>query len=62
MGYHRRPRTTRERRDSLYSDGYCRSKRNFSNLPNTWDDITRTIQRTWKKYREHQYKVKNESS
>jgi hypothetical protein len=58
MSFHRRPRTTRERRDSLYAEGYCRAKRNFHNLPEAWDDITRTKQRSWKEHRKHQYKVR----
>lgn len=59
------PKTTQERRANgrrlfLYIDDYkikIRAKRNFSNLPNCYDDIHRcdVADRTWKRHRDSQY-------
>lgn len=58
MSYYRHIRTTQERRAS--QDGWGRPCRNLHNLPNFWDDIVRdSPQRSWKKHRRTQYKVKN---
>lgn len=67
MAYHRRPRTTQERRENgkrnvLYFDDYevkIRASRNMSNLVEAWDDIGRSdmSHRTWKRYRKTQYKI-----
>lgn len=66
MGWMRKPRTTQERRANgkrcyLLIDDYkvnIRASRNMSNLVEAWDDIWNTGQRSWKKYRKHQWKVK----
>jgi hypothetical protein len=55
MSILRHPKTTQERRASF--DGYCRAKRNFSNLPDAWDDFWRYGYRCWKRYRKTQYKT-----
>jgi len=46
----RKPKTTQERRMYLahFGQGKMRAKRNFSNLPETWDDICRHHDRSWK--------------
>jgi hypothetical protein len=47
--YHKRPRTTQEKR---YSNKYTRAKRNKTNLVSIWDDILRgdvRNRRSWKK-------------
>lgn len=57
-------RTTQERRANgrrclLKIDEYVvklRPSRNYSNLPNSWDDINRCCMRSWKKHRKTQYK------
>ncbi len=56
--YYRHPRTTQERR-LLVEEGTppIRSRRNFVNLPNFWDDKPRHIERCWKSHRKHQWKV-----
>jgi hypothetical protein len=33
-----------------------RAKRSSNNLPDSWWDIHRKLERTWKKFRRHQYK------
>lgn len=50
----RHPKTTSERRDN--QDGWGRPCRNKQNLPNAWDDMPIHHQRTWKKFRKHQWK------
>jgi hypothetical protein len=47
----RHPKTTKERREN--QDGWNRFKRNH--LPQAYDDISRTIQRSWKSHRKNQY-------
>jgi len=49
--YYRRVKTTQERRWSLVDTKYIRSKRNFRNLPNPWNDynIADNKQRGWKR-------------
>lgn len=66
MSIMRHPRTTQERRangkrDILYFDDFrvhIRARRNFSNLPNSRDDIIRGDYscKSWKKHRKTQYK------
>ncbi len=34
-----------------------RGKRKPNLLPNTWDEINRTLERSWKKHRKTQYKM-----
>jgi len=60
----RRPRTTNERRASpkrsvICDEGFVvkiRANRNFTNIPNAWDDITTSSERSWKSHRKTQYK------
>ena len=62
----RYPRTTQERRvngksNILEIDEYhikIRAKRNFRNLPNSYDDLWIYYEKSWKKKRRTQYKVK----
>jgi hypothetical protein len=61
--YHRRPSTIQERALSVsvnYEDGEprWRAKRNYHNLPNTYDDLQHydVNNRNWKRYRLEQYK------
>lgn len=52
-------RTTQERRMSLAEkedDIRWRCKRNFHNLPNSWDDIIRRTEKNWKSFRKTQWK------
>lgn len=69
MSYFRRIHTTQERKrwisDEELSKEYpelkLRYARSFSNLPNSWDDIHRSHERrSWKIYRENQYKIKSD--
>ncbi len=60
---YRRPRTTQERRwanawDDEEFATKVRARRNYRNLPNSWDDIPHTdwSYRNWKHYRKHQWK------
>lgn len=48
--YYRRIRTTQERRIAIDKDvlPYIRGKRTFRNLPNTWDEIPRNVDHSWK--------------
>lgn len=60
MGWYRYPKTSQEIRNySRWSDVpvKIRSKRNPANLPDSWTDIPRTIERSWKAHRRTQYKV-----
>ena len=57
MRYYRHPRTTAEKRANQDTE-YARSKRNISNLVNAYDDIPVCHQKSWKKTRKKQYKVK----
>lgn len=61
--YFRRPHTTQERRLSVAwiseeGEPAPRGSRSFCNLPNSWDDYTRSdyYNRNWKKFRKTQYK------
>ena len=57
--WYRRMKTTQERRWSLAEkvDGVpWRKRRNFSNLPNSWDDKQKNVLKTWKKHRKTQWK------
>lgn len=47
---HRRIKTTQERRNAVDKDvqPYIRGKRTFRNLPNSWDDIPRNSNHSWK--------------
>jgi len=60
---HRHPKTTQERRKaaegkdwSEYGRVKIRARRNFANLPNTYDDINIRHQKTWKKKRSTQHR------
>lgn len=57
MGWLRNPRTTQERRAN--QDGYCRGRRSPHRLPSSWDDILVQTERSWKRTRKTQYKVKS---
>lgn len=63
--WHKKPRTTQERRMSFAHKGYVRGRRTGCNLPNTWDDMQRSDCRTrksWKKRRKIRKQwMKNES-
>ena len=50
----RRPRTRRDLRLSFV--GAPRAKRNAANLVTSWDDIERSRERSWKRYRDTQYR------
>lgn len=53
---YRHPRTTQERRNNCrYNDKWGRTKRNWRNLPNDYDDDYGEVQKTWKVRRLHQY-------
>lgn len=39
LSYYRRMKTTQERRWSLAHKTYVRGRRNYRNLPNSWDDF-----------------------
>ena len=56
--YYRKIKTFQERKESIYSKEYIRAKRNYTNLPNSWDDITRKDfkDRSWKRHRKTQWK------
>ena len=55
--YFRNPKTTQERRDAAALDSVAvRPSRNPANLPNAWDDIPKSVHRTWKRYRKTQYR------
>jgi len=57
--WHKKPRTTQERRLSFAYKKYVRGKRKAHYLPNTWDDYLRSDCRTrnsWKKRRKNQWK------
>ncbi len=59
-GYYRSPKTTQERCASLDVEHkqYVRAKRNFHNLPNTYDDIhSRPERKTWKRKRKTQFQL-----
>ncbi len=52
--YYKTPKTTNERRQWFASEGYGRARRNFINLPESWDDYPRAdryYDSSWKKNR-----------
>jgi hypothetical protein len=55
---HKVMKTTQERRMSCDYDHkeYTRGRRNKANLSNSWDDIQKTLQRSWKQFRKTQYR------
>ncbi len=58
IGWHRRIRTTQERRACFDENGrptLGRTKRNLRNLPSGWDDINVNRLKSWKKHRKVQY-------
>jgi len=62
-GWLRYPKTTQEKRwsDAWADEGIrVRPRRNKANLPDAWDDITRSDvgAKSWKRYRKHQWRVK----
>ncbi len=66
MGYVnvlRNPKTTNERRMYYKSPELVRAKRNPLNIPTSWDDFQRCMQRCWKvqgkKRRQHGYDQKH---
>ena len=54
-GFHRHPRTTQERR--FWDDELGRKKRSPRHLPQLYDDLIRTVQKSWKEHRRTQYIV-----
>jgi hypothetical protein len=52
--YYRHPHTTQERR--LWDEEFGRNRRSPRCLPEAYDDIIRTVQRSWKEHRRSQYK------
>jgi len=59
--YFRKIKTTQERRMFFKYKKYCRGKRSYRMLPDSWDDILRNIEKNWKKYRKTQWKEKCET-
>ncbi len=55
MSVFRRPKTRQEA--AANQDFPVRAKRKLGNLANAWDDLDKTFQRTWKKFRRKQYKT-----
>jgi len=53
----RYPKTHQEMKANL--EEYGRARRNFKNLPCSWDDASVLFQKSWKKFRDNQYKVIN---
>ncbi len=49
----RHPKTTQERRES--QEGWGRCRRNLHNMVQAYDDIPRTVQRSWKEHRKMKY-------
>jgi len=56
--YFKKPKTTQEKKWSEAHPEYVRAKRNRKNLPDYWDDLTRSDygDRSWKKFRKKQWK------
>lgn len=54
--YYKRPKTTQERRLSFASPDFVRDKRNFTNLPNVWDDYQRSDIRNRKCWKRNKVK------
>jgi len=52
----RRMKTTAEARRALADGNLVRAKRNRRNLPNSYDDVCRHVERNWKRHRKTQYK------
>lgn len=55
MGWFRSPKTFNEIKAST-SGWKVRAARRWRNLPTTWDDVYRTVQRSWKEHRKSQFK------
>ena len=57
MAYHRRPKTTAEKRANQDRE-WNRGKRSVRRLPSNWDDLHRSSleDRSWKKYRKTKWK------
>jgi len=60
--YFRYIRTTQEKRWSFLGENEIypvklRKRRNFKNIPNSWDDIIKERHKNWKKFRKTQYKI-----
>ncbi len=60
--YFRYIKTTQEKRWSFLGENEIypvklRKKRNFKNIPNSWDDIIKERHKNWKKFRKTQYKI-----
>ncbi len=63
--YYRSIKTTQERKNNTRKDNFesifeikIRPKRKGKMLPDSWDDIGRCSQRSWKLHRKNQYKFK----
>lgn len=61
--YHRSPKSKQEKSKAAGSEvdemePKARAKRNANNLPDSWDDKNPGRQRSWKKHRKTQYKLK----
>ena len=54
--YFRKMKTTQERRMFFKHRKYCRGKRSYRMLPDSWCDILRCRERNWKRYRKTQWK------
>lgn len=61
--FYRRPKTTQEKRWGYVDREFVRGKRRPRALPDAWEDIPRSdirIKKSWKKYRDKQYKERKE--
>ena len=65
MSYYIHPKTLAEKKDAATLSTEIRledlpvryrAKRNNNNLPDSWWDICKRTERTWKKFRKYQYK------
>lgn len=59
VSWHRSPRTKQEKKHGAAEEEdtpKVRAKRNPKNLPSTYDDISKSREKSWKKHRKSQYK------
>jgi hypothetical protein len=56
--FYRDIKTTQERREACdpEMEDFIRAKRNPNNIPNGFDDLSRTIERTWKRHRKQKWR------
>jgi hypothetical protein len=60
--FHRRPKTTQERRRNQLDREYgrlYRGRRSLHTLVDAWDDLPRNTQRNWKRFRKTKWKNPN---